>query len=178
MAVEAKTIRFPQWLRHIVIGRNPKWTLARLAFLIVAVLVIFNFVLTPPIRVTGRSMLPTFHDGQINFLNRLAYVSHDPQRGDVVGLRYSGEHVMLLKRIVGLPGEDVSFENGKLLINGEPLEEPYVKKPWYWTHRPLHLGPNEYYVVGDNRSMSWDDHEHGAAGRQRIVGKVLFGGGS
>ena len=74
-------------------------------------------------------MLPTYHDGQINFLNRLAYLRHEPQRGDVVGIRYSGDSILLLKRIVGLPGEEVSFDEGKLFINGKPLEEPYVKSP-------------------------------------------------
>src|SRR5262249_34612085 len=114
----------------------------------------------------------------INFLNRLAYVRHGPQRGDVVGIRYSGESIMLLKRVVGLPGEEISFNDGTLLVNGEPLDEPYVKSECHWTHKPLRFGPDEYYVVGDNRSMPWDDHEHGAANRRRIVGKVLFGSGS
>lgn len=158
-------------------GRHPKWTIIRLALLIISVFVIFNFVLTPPKRVTGISMFPTYHDGQINFINRLAYLKHEPQRGDVVGVRYSGPTVMLIKRIVGLPGEVVSFDDGKLYINGKLLDEPYVKQHCSWTYRPLQLGPNEYYVVGDNRSMAWDDHEHGAASRKRIVGKVLFGGG-
>ena|SRR5581483_5901073 len=178
MNAEIKSIRLPQWLRTFIFGRKPKWTLARLGLLIISVFIVFNFVLTRPIRVTGRSMLPTYHDGQINFLNRLAYLRHEPQRGDVVGIRYSGEDVMLLKRIVGLPGEQVSFEEGKLFINGQALDEPYMKLHCNWTHKPLKLGPNDYYVVGDNRSMAWDDHEHGAADRRRIVGKVLFGGGT
>lgn len=177
MGAETKSIRLPRWLQTIMFGRNPRWTFVRLTLLVLSVFVVFNFVLTPPIRVTGRSMLPTYHDGQINFLNRLAYLKHEPRRGDVVGVRYSGEHVMLLKRIVGLPGEEVSFDDGKILINGQPLEEPYLKLNGGWTHKPLHLGPNDYYVVGDNRSMAWDEHEHGAADRRRIVGKVLFGGG-
>ena len=160
-----------------MIGRNPKWTFVRLALLIIGVIFVFNFVLTRPIRVTGKSMFPTYHDGQINFFNRFAYLVHEPRRGDVVGVRYSGEHIMLLKRIVGLPGEQVAFDQGKIFINGQPLDEPYVKLHCDWTHKPLQLSPKEYYVVGDNRSMGWDEHEHGAADRQRIVGKVLFGGG-
>lgn len=178
MTAETKSIRLPQWLRILTFGRNPKWTFIRLALLIISVFIVFKFVLTPPIRVTGISMFPTYHDGQINFINRLAYLRHEPQRGDVVGVRYSGPTVKLIKRVVGLPGEAVSFDDGKLIINGKPMDEPYVKRPCSWTHKPLQLGPNEYYVVGDNRSMAWDDHEHGAANRQRIVGKVLFGGGS
>lgn len=174
----ATSIRLPGWVQKIAIGRNPKWTLVRLAVLILGTVFIFNFVLTPPIRVTGISMQPTFHDGQINFINRLAYTRHEPQRGDVVGVRLSGDHVMYLKRIVGLPGEVISFKDGVILINGQPLTEPYVKWRADWNHPSLQLRLNEYYVVGDNRSMAFDDHKQGAAPRQRIVGKILFHGGS
>ncbi len=169
---------FRNGFQKIAIGRNPKWTLVRLAVLILGTVFIFNFVLTPPIRVTGISMQPTFHDGQINFINRLAYIRHEPRRGDVVGVRLSGDHVMYLKRIVGLPGEVIAFANGVILINGQPLAEPYVKWRSDWNHPSLQLRLNEYYVVGDNRSMAFEDHQQGAAYRQRIVGKILFHGGS
>src|ERR1035441_1356397 len=74
---------FWYWLRVVAIGRRPKRTLLRLAVLVVAAVVAFKFVLIP-IRVVGFSMEPTFHDHAINFINRLAYVRGQPQRGDVV----------------------------------------------------------------------------------------------
>ena len=86
----------------------------------------------------------------------------------------AGEHVMYMKRIVGLPGETVAFHNGRLYINGKPLEEPYVRLPSNWEHEPEQVGPDQYYVVGDNRDMPWGDHVHGRAARENIVGKILL----
>lgn len=80
---------------------------------------------------------------------------------------------MLLKRVVGLPGESVSFRGGRLYINGQLLEEPYVKTPCDWEEPERKLGPDEYYVVGDNRSMPREDHVHGITERWRIVGKLM-----
>src|SRR5262245_20586442 len=110
MGGETRTPWLLRWLQAVIIGRRPLWTLVRIVVIIVAALVIFKYVLSPPVRVSGISMLPTYRNGQINFLNRLAYRRHPPERGDIVGIRYSGEHVMLLKRIVGLPGETIAFK--------------------------------------------------------------------
>jgi signal peptidase I len=81
---------------------------------------------------------------------------------------------MYLKRIVGLPGETISFSGGRVMINGEPLEEPYEKGACDWNCAPVSLGPAEYFVVGDNRSMSQLDHVFGKAERSRIVGRVVL----
>jgi signal peptidase I len=170
----------PGWLMTVVIGRRPARTLIRLAVLVAGTWIIFSFVLTPPIRVQGISMEPTFHTGQINFLNRLAYLRHDPQRGDIVGIRFKGTdgiRLMYLKRIVGLPGETIAFENGKTYINDQPLDEPYVQS-CDWNMPPIKLGFDEYYMVGDNRSMALGDHTKVQARRQQIVGRILFGNGS
>jgi len=91
-----------------------------------------------------------------------------------VTIRYAGEHLMLLKRIIGLPGETVAFDNGAVLINGQPLPEPYEKHPGDWTLLPRKLGPDEYFVVGDNRTMPYKQHTFGVVERFRIVGKVLL----
>jgi signal peptidase I len=163
----------PGWLQRVIIGKNPRFTLVRIAILIIVCLIIFPGVILP-IRVEGISMLPTYHEGRINFVNRLAYMFHEPRRGDVVAIRMAGPHVMLMKRIVGTPGETVAFHDGHTWINGNRLEEPYIKTPWYWDQDPRKLGPDEYYFVGDNRSMPQADHTEGKASRERIVGKVLL----
>ena len=75
-----------------------------------------------PVRIEGNSMFPTYHDRGVNFVNRLAYRHIEPQRGDIVGIRMAGPSVMLMKRIVGLPGETVAFEHGRLIINGEEID--------------------------------------------------------
>jgi len=161
------------WLRIVAVGRNPRFTLVRILVFVATCFVVFKFILLP-LRVSGISMEPTYHDRSINFLNRLAYLTHEPQRGDVVSIRYAGPHVVLMKRIVGLPGETIAFVNGKIFINGALLAEPYEKSPCDWTLPPEKIGLNEYYVVGDNRVMPPDDHFHGRAERWRILGKVLL----
>jgi signal peptidase I len=165
--------RLPRWVRIIVMGRNPKNTLMRVAILIVVSIVVFTFILLP-IRVEGISMLPTYRDRSVNFVNRLAYLRHEPQRGDVVSIRLAGLHRMYLKRIIGLPGETVAFEKGRVLINGEVLDEPYQKSPCDWYYPPVKLGPDEYFAVGDNRTMPWTEHKMGRVGRDHIVGKAVL----
>jgi signal peptidase I len=173
MAPDLEGRASPRWIQRVLVGRNPKRTLARAAILMVVCLVVFNFVLLP-IRIQGISMLPTYQDRSVNFVNRLAYAFRPPRRGDVVGIRFSGVHTMLMKRIIGLPGETVAFHEGRAVINGNLLDEPYLKLPCNWEHEPLSVGPDEYYVVGDNRSMEFTLHEQGRAERNRIMGKVLW----
>jgi signal peptidase I len=163
----------PGLMRRMAIGSNPTRTLVRVVIWIVLLVVLRTYVLLP-IRVEGVSMLPTYPENGINFVNCVAYWFHPPQRGDVVAIRYSGRSIMLCKRIVGLPGEVVGFHRGHVEINGEVLDEPYVKRPCNWEHAPERLGPGEYYVVGDNRSMDFEQHTKGIADRSRIVGKILL----
>ena len=163
----------PSWLRTMVIGRNPKRTMIRVVVLVCSCFIIFKFIFLP-IRVEGVSMQPTYGTHGINLVNRLAYTFHEPRRGDVVAIRLAGISVMFMKRIIGLPGESVAFHEGHAYINGQLLSEPYVKYGCSWEHEPRQLGPNEYYFVGDNRSMPQVDHTEGKADRDRIVGKVLL----
>ena len=175
MASEAKTMSLAGWARAIAIGRRPERTVRRLVLIVglgVVAILLFTFVFRP-IQINGPSMYPTFHTGQLNLLNRYAYLWHEPQRGDVVGIRYSGDHTMLVKRVVGLPGETIAFTRQGVLINGQHLDEPYLKQPPGGSApETRHLGPDEYYVAGDNRSMSYS----GATERRRIIGRVMFGG--
>jgi signal peptidase I len=173
MATQAESSASLPWWCIVLIGRRPKRTLVRIGVLVTVCFVLFKFVLAP-VRIEGPSMLPTYRRGQVHLINRLAYRSHEPRRGDVVAIEYSGEHVMLLKRIVGLPGETVAFEGGRLLINGQAVEEPYVRYSCDWEMPPKVDLPDEFYVVGDNRSMPQDDHYEGRAKRERILGKLLL----
>ncbi len=161
------------WVRRVLIGRDPVRTLIRAVVWIVVLVVVRSYVLLP-IRVEGVSMLPTYKENGINFVNCLAYVFHPPQRGDIVAIRYAGRSIMLCKRIVGLPGEIIAFHQGHVEINGQMLEESYVMRPCNWEQAPERIGPDEYYVVGDNRSMDFDNHTKGRAQRSRIVGKILL----
>jgi signal peptidase I len=125
-------------------------------------------------------MQPTYRDGQRRFLNKLAYRSAQPQRGDVIGIQEAGKQVLLLKRVIGLPGERLRIVQGTVLINGEPLEEPYllpptngVQNPARWAVEEVRLQDGELYVIGDNRSMRRDDHYFGIVNQNRVVGRLM-----
>ena len=121
-----------------------------------------------PVRISGESMVPNYDDGQPTVINRLAYLSNGPQRGDVVGLRVGQE--FYLKRIIGLPGERIEFLRDTVIVNGRPLKETYPVRPLLWKLAPVQLGANDYYVMGDNRTMS----KLGPVPREQIIGKSLF----
>jgi signal peptidase I len=163
----------PHWLRVLAIGRRPRATLIRIAVLVAVCFVVFKFILLP-IQVKGISMEPTYRNGQVNFVNCLAYMRHPPRRGDVVSVRLAGTSMMYMKRIIALPGETLEFHQGRAYINGRLLEEPYVKNACDWEGGPIQCSPTQYYVVGDNRSMPFILHEQGRAERERIIGKLLL----
>ncbi len=162
----------PRW-RVLLIGRNLGTTLIRASVTAVILVVLFKFVLLP-VRVTGMSMLPTYRNGTINFVNRAAYWFHEPRRGDVVGYALTGEHAMYFKRVIALPGETIQIRDGVVLINGSELDEPYLKYRAPWAERPVTLATNEYFLIGDNRGMDQQSHEHGKGLRSHIVGKALW----
>ena len=162
-------------LRQLLIGKQLSRTLFRVVALIVVSVLVFKFVLAP-LRLQGESMEPNYRSGQPAVANRLAYLWQSPQRGDVVAvrLRDSGRSVFLLKRVVGLPGETIGFENGQLIVDGIALEEPYLVFESNWNRKAVSCAANEYFIVGDNRSMPITQHLFGRTKQSRIVGKVLF----
>jgi len=91
----------------------------------------FFYVGALPVKVLGDSMMPNYHDGSRHFINKFAYYSDKPERGDVVGVR-SPTGDTYIKRIIGLPGEHLTFEDGVVAVNGQLLREPYIetKVPW------------------------------------------------
>jgi signal peptidase I len=162
----------PLWLR-LMIGRNPRRTFIRALILAAVTFGTFHYIFLP-VRITGLSMEPTYHDGTVNLVNRLSYLRNPPRRGDIVAIKTTGLHVMYLKRIVGLPSETVAISNGTVLINGEPLDEPYLHDPQPWNEPACQLKSNGYFLVGDNRTMPQEQHEHGIQERPAIVGKILW----
>src|SRR5947208_24446 len=129
------TLAWPRWVSRAIVGRNPRVTLVRVFVWVAVILVVSHFVLVP-IRVEGISMLPTYKENGIKFVNRLAYVRHEPERGDIVAIKMAGPSIMLCKRIVALPGETIAFHEGHLMINGQVLEEPYLHGPCNWELAP------------------------------------------
>jgi signal peptidase I len=153
----------------MVFGRHPRRTLVRLLILVLATTVLFKFIILP-IQVSGLSMMPTYQNGKVNFVNQLAYTWHKPQRGDVVAIRMPSERDMLLKRIVGLPGERIALIRGDVYVNGRKLEEPYMKKKRGLSNREIVVEEDHYFVIGDNRDVS----VFLQAPAWNIVGKAIF----
>ena len=161
---EVISARWKRW----VFGRNPRTTLLRILALTLTTAIVFRVILLP-IRVTGQSMMPNYHDGRVNFINTFSYLRKRPQRGDVVAVLTSQGEI-LLKRIVGLPGERVSFREGQVHINGELLQEPYTRSRIFARYRGVQLGPAEYFVAGDNRPIT----AMVVVNSGKILGKVVF----
>ncbi|MFH0911421.1 MAG: signal peptidase I [Planctomycetota bacterium] len=159
--------------KDLVIGRSPKRTLLRLIVIASIAYIVFGYVFRP-MHISGASMEPTYHDGSFTFICLLKYCRHPPERGSVVAIRYLGTDVMLLKRVIGLPGERIAFHDGAAYANGRPLSEPYVTLPCDWNVEAVEVGPEEYYVVGDNRSMPEKNHRKGRVSRYRVMGGPLF----
>jgi len=127
-----------------------------------------------PFQIQGSSMEPTYTDGAFNFCWRGRYLFSEPRRYDVVTVRFAGTRVMLLKRIVALEGEQVEFRGGKLFVNEEEIEEPYVHNCRNWNLSPRYVEQGCVFVVGDNRGVAIENHSLGQASKQRITGGPLW----
>ena len=127
-----------------------------------------------PMVVDGASMEPTYAAHGVNVCVLTAYRSHPPARGDVVALKYGGMRYMLLKRVLAFAGETVAFSNGVCLVNGRPLDEPYVVKNSDWTVQPRTVQTGHIYVMGDNRSVPFENHVGGEISLARVAGRPLW----
>ncbi len=122
--------------------------------------------------VRGSSMEPTLHNGQYLVVSKISYLLNKPQRGDiVVFVSPYGTGEDYIKRIIGLPGERVEVRDGAVWINGYRLDEPYLNSGIPYTGA-WSLGPDEYFVLGDNRANSNDSHTWGPLPRKNIIGKA------
>jgi signal peptidase I len=143
---------------------------------VVLTLVIFFLIQTVVrnFRVVGTSMEPNLHTGEYLIVDKISYRLSPPQRGDVIvfepPVNAEGDYV---KRIIGLPGELVEVRNGQILINGKPIKEPYVVRPASYSMDARRVGPDELFVLGDNRNMSSDSHSWGMLPMDKVVGKAL-----
>lgn len=160
-------------LQRLLIGRHPKRTLFRALVLAAVAAFLFGYVLVP-VRISGVSMEPTYHDGGLNLINRPLYLLREPRRGDVVAVGTTGWHIMYCKRIIALPGETLAIRRGMVFINGQPLAESYVKARDPWEVAPVQLGVGEVFVIGDNRGMDQQLHVFGKVERRKLLGTMLW----
>ena len=126
-------------------------------------------------RIEGHSMEPNLHHGQFLIINKLVYYLHSPERGDVV-VFHSPQNPRkdFIKRVVGLPGEEVEIREGQVFINGVRLEETYLAQPGTRSWGPEVVGEFEYCVLGDNRNNSSDSRSWGMLDGDAIIGKALI----
>ncbi len=132
--------------------------------------------LARPFLVQGASMEPNFHNGNYLVVDIISYKFGSPERGDVVVFHYPGNRSLYyIKRVIGLPGDRVTLLEGKILINGEAIKEEYL--PSYietdaFTSSDFQLEDGQYFVLGDNRSASFDSRSWGPLEKSDIVGVV------
>ena len=144
-----------------------------LGSLVVALLFLLAiFITLGSFTVEGDSMEPTIYDGQGMMKVRVAYWFGDPQRGDVITCEHPQENKGLIKRVIALPGEWVQVTTDYVYINGEPLEEPYIKGENHPAYPRTQVSENSYFVMGDNRNHSTDSRAWGMVPRENITGRA------
>lgn len=138
--------------------------------IIIALLI--NIFLAQATRVYGQSMEPNLHPDQRLVVEKLTYHLHAPRRGDVVVLRVSEQSDLLIKRVIGLPGDTVEIREGHVFVNGELLNEPYLVDLTGGSYPPTYIPPLHVFVLGDNRGFSNDSRSFGMIPIDNILGKA------
>jgi signal peptidase I len=165
--------------------RNPASSLFRELAEVVVLAVILYFGISfavQAVHVEGLSMWATLDDNDYLIANKIDYRLHDPQRGDIIILRPPTDNSKdFIKRVIALPGERILIRAGVVYINGHRLDEPYLPEDWKsYTEWPPNnpngqvMGPNQYFVMGDNRNRSQDSRIFGPITRDRIDGRAWF----
>ncbi|HEX4206958.1 MAG TPA: signal peptidase I [Ktedonobacteraceae bacterium] len=129
--------------------------------------------------IQGPSMEPTLHDQEFIIVDKASYLLSAPTRGDIIVFEYPLDtRQNYVKRIVAVPGDIISVVNQKVTVNGVTLHENYVNKNDPYNPFPSFtnriVGPDDYFVMGDNRGDSSDSRQWGFVPRQDIIGRVAF----
>jgi signal peptidase I len=142
----------------------------------------YNFVshfLFQSVRVLGLSMSPTLANGGSYWLNRAAYLNRAPTRDDIVAIKDPRDGVLIVKRVIALPGESIYLRNGKVYVNKQLVNESYLLPRTrtfayeYDENEFFCCGKDQYFVLGDNRGNSTDSRVFGPVPRADILGKVM-----
>ncbi len=122
--------------------------------------------------VYGYSMEPNLHDQQRLIVEKMSYHFHTPRRGDIVIIDMGTGEIPLIKRVIGLPGETVEIQDNQVLINGQPLAEPYLSNVRQYDYGPVQVPAGYFFAMGDNRSASADSRTYGPFAVDRILGRA------
>ena len=152
------------WVRDLLIS------LGISAFIIV--------FLYQPVKVEGTSMMPSLDDQERIFINKFVYRLEPSQRGDIVVFRYPRDPAKsFIKRVIGVAGDHVRIEDGKVYLNGKLVSEDYVPRAYEdeRSYSEIVVPPDSYFVLGDHRSLSNDSRDFGPVDASYIYGKAVFG---
>ncbi len=139
-----------------------------------ALLALVLQIFIQPTIVYGQSMEPNLHDRERVILDKVSYHIGTPARGDIVVFPVKGEPLPLIKRVIGLPGETVEVRDGRVLVNGVALREPYVSVPTVGNIAPVRVPADAVFVMGDNRAPggSLDSRRLGPIPLSKLVGRA------
>ncbi len=150
-----------------------------LALFIAAIVRIF---IAEPRYIPSPSMVPTLAVGDRLLVDKISYQLHPPKPGDIVvfepppqlqGYGYTTSQAFI-KRVIGLPGQTVQVSQGTVLVNNQPLQEPYILEPPKYEMPAVKIPPDSLFVMGDNRNDSNDSHVWGFLPIDNIIGKAAF----
>lgn len=152
-----------------------------------SIFLVIYLTLIQPHQVNGQSMVPTFQSGEYVLTDKVSYRFRNPERGEVVVFHApeaahcpKGTGCDFIKRVIGEPGDTVALENNHYLVNGTVLDESYIPPEYvtlpgaFMKGRTVTLGPDEYFVSGDNRPYSSDSRAWGPISKSEIVGRAFF----
>lgn len=143
--------------------------------LVLAVVLFFGInTISARVRVDGTSMVPTLQNGEFVLVNKISYLFGEVARGDIIVFHFPlNPDEDLIKRVIGLPGDQVKIENGQVFVNGVMLNETYIAAaPSYANEWVVEDGT--FFVLGDNRNNSSDSHSWGLLPSDKIVGKAVL----
>jgi len=162
------------------------WEIVKVVSISLAIILPVRYYLIQPFYVKGASMEPNFHDHEYLIIDEISYRFKAPERGQVVVFRYpKNPQEYFIKRIIGLPGEEVQIKDGVVIIyndlypEGKSLSEDYLPlgvETYDSSEIKISIGENQYFVLGDNRYASKDSRSFGPVDKAFITGKVLFRG--
>lgn len=162
-------------------SENSFLEIARFALIALLIVLPIRWFVAQPFIVSGASMENTFHDKEYLIVDQLSYRFAEPKRGDVIIFKYPNDpSKYFIKRIIGLPGETVSLSGAAVTIKnqahpqGFTLAEPYAQAGHGGRDQDLTLGPDEYFVMGDNRDHSSDSRSWGVLEKDKIVGRAFL----
>lgn len=164
-----------QTKEKVLYGTSCFWELSKWVIVLVIIFTMIHFFVATLFIVDGESMEPNYHSGEYIIVNRWQYLFGKPDRGDTVVLKFPGdpENKKYIKRIIGLPGENVIIQDGSVFINGEKLDEKYIPVGIQTLPNVNRtLKDDDYFLLGDNRDNSSDSRVWGVANRQHLIGSA------